>query len=81
MTLWLLVQMPYHSSLGDSRAKAIKLSSGADLAGESVGGVHLPPPPHPPEMTYSFLIQLVFCIKLCLRHQSVTPLLSDAPLP
>ena len=47
MTLWLLVQMPYHSSLGDSRAKAIKLSSGADLAGESVGGVHLPPPPPP----------------------------------
>ena len=53
MTLWLLVQMPY---LGDSRAKAIKLSSGADLAGESVGGAHLPPPPHPPEMTYGFLL-------------------------
>ena len=33
--------------------------------------------PHPPpEMTCGFLIQLVFCIKICLRHQSVTPFLS-----
>ena len=30
---------------------------------------------HPPEMTYGFLIQLVFCIKM------VTPFLSGAPPP
>ena len=28
--------------------------------------------PHFPEMTCSILIQLVFCIKICLHHQSVT---------
>ena len=33
----------------------------------------------PPEMTCGFLIQLVFCIKMCLHHQSVTPFLSGAP--
>ena len=31
-------------------------------------------------MTCGFLIQLVFCIKVCLRHQSVTPFLFVAPL-
>ena len=30
---------------------------------------------HPPEMTYGFLIQLVFCIKM------VRPFLSGAPPP
>ena len=43
--------------------------------GEGVGGVH------PPEMTCGFLIQLVFCIKICLHHLSVMPFLSDAPPP
>ena len=38
-------------------------------------GVH----PPLPDMTYGFLIQLVFCIKICLHHQSVTPFLSGAP--
>ena len=45
-----------------------------------VQGVY-PPPPPPREMTCDFLIQLVFCIKICLRHQSVTPFLSGAPPP
>ena len=35
----------------------------------------------PPEMPCGFLIQLVFCIKICLRHQSVTPFLSGATRP
>ena len=35
--------------------------------------------PHFPEMTCDILIQLVFCIKICLHHQSVTPVLSGAP--
>ena len=43
--------------------------------GEGAGGIH------PPEMTCSFLIQLVFCIKICLRHQSVMSFLSGAPPP
>ena len=30
------------------------------ILGEGAGGAH---PPSPPEMTYSFLIQLVFCKK------------------
>ena len=33
----------------------------------------------PRELTCGFLIQLVFCIKFCLRHQSVTPFLNGAP--
>ena len=37
--------------------------------------------PSPHEMTYGFLIQLVFCIKMCLRRQSVLPFLSVAPPP
>ena len=37
--------------------------------------------PPSPEMTCGFLIQLVFCIKICLRHQLVTPFLSGALLP
>ena len=32
-------------------------------------------------MTCGFLIQLVFCIKICLGHQLVTPVLSGAPPP
>ena len=32
-------------------------------------------------MTCGFLIQLVFCIKICLRQQSVTPFLSGATPP
>ena len=35
-----------------------------------------PPPPPPPEITCGFVIQLVLCIKICLRHQPVTPFLS-----
>ena len=34
----------------------------------------------PPEMTCGFLIQLVFCIKTYLCHQSVAPFLSGATL-
>ena len=34
-----------------------------------------------PDMTCSFLIQLVFCIKICLCLHSVTPFLSDALPP
>ena len=30
-------------------------------------------------MTFGFVILLVFCIKICLRHQSVTSFLSGAP--
>ena len=33
----------------------------------------------PPEMTWGFPIQLLFCNRICLRHQSVTPFLSGAP--
>ena len=43
-------------------------------------GVHTPLPP-PEEMTCGFLIQLVFCIKICLRQQSVMPFLSGATPP
>ena len=43
------------------------------ISGE-VQGV-LTPPPLLPEMTCCFLIQLVFCTKICLRHHSVTPFL------
>ena len=39
------------------------------------------PPPPTLDVTCGFLTQLVFSIKICLRHQSVTPLLSGAPLP
>ena len=46
-----------------------------------VQGVGIRPPPLPHEMTCSFLTQLVFCIKICLHHQSVTPFLSGAPPP
>ena len=41
-----------------------------------VHGVCIPPPPPPPEITRGFVIQLVLCIKICLRHQPVTPFLS-----
>ena len=41
-------------------------------------GVHPSSPPPPPQITCGFLIQLVLCIKICLRHQSVTLLLSGA---
>lgn len=37
--------------------------------------------PLPPDMTCSFLIQPVFCIKICLRLHSVTLFLSDALPP
>ena len=37
-----------------------------------------PPPPHL-RVTCGFLIQLVFCIKICFHHQSVTPFLGAAP--
>ena len=40
-----------------------------------VHGVCIPPPP-PPEITCGVVIQLVLCIKICLRHQPVTPFLS-----
>ena len=39
------------------------------------------PPPSLPEVTCGFLIQLMFCIKVCLRHQSVTTLLCGATPP
>ena len=48
--------------------------SGADLGGECRAYAN------PPEMTCSFLIQLVFCIKTYLCHQSVAPFLSGATL-
>ena len=48
--------------------------SGADLGGECRAYAN------PPEMMCGFLIQLVFCIKTCLRHQSVAPFLSGATL-
>ena len=41
-----------------------------------LGGGSPPPPPPPPEITCGFVIQLVLCIKICLRHQPVTPFLS-----
>ena len=41
---------------------------GADLGGGCRGCAS-----PPPEMPCDFLIQLVFCIKICLRHQSLTP--------
>ena len=49
------------------------------IQGEGAGVAH----PPPPEMPCGFLIQLVwvFCINICLRHQSVTPFLSGAPCP
>ena len=51
-------------------------STGTDL-GEGAGGTH----PLPPEVTCGFLIQLVLCIKICLRHQSITSFLNGAPPP
>ena len=39
------------------------------------------PPSRPSEMTCGFLIQLVFCIKISLSHQSVTLFLRGAPPP
>ena len=49
------------------------------IQGEGAGVARSPPP----EMPCGFLIQLVwvFCINICLRHQSVTPFLSGAPCP
>ena len=40
---------------------------------EGAGGAHSP-------LTSPFLIKLVFCIQICLRHQSVTPFPSGALL-
>ena len=40
--------------------------------GRVQGGSHPPPSPPNPEMTCGFLIQLVFCIKICLRHHAVS---------
>ena len=54
--------------------RPILATSGAYL-GEGCRGSARPPP----EMTCGFLIQLVFCIKSCLHHQSVTPLLRGGP--
>lgn len=44
------------------------------IKGEGAGGVH----PPLPEMTCSFLVQLVFCKKKT-KKQSVVPFLSGAP--
>ena len=46
----------------------------ADLGGRCKGW-------SPPEMTCGFLTQLVFCINISLRHQSVTPFFSGVPPP
>ena len=57
-----------------------ELNSGLPLAGADLGGGSgkcAPSPP--PRVTCGFLIQLVFCIKICLRRQSVTLFLSSAP--
>ena len=50
-------------------------NSGADLGGGCRGCVPLP------EMTYGFLIQLVFCQKKCDLSVLVTPFVSGAPPP
>ena len=50
-------------------------STGEDLGGGCRGCT-----PLPPEMTCSFLTQLVFCIKIGSYHQSVTPFLRVYPL-
>ena len=52
-------------------------TSGADLGRGYRECASLPPF----EMTCGFLIQLVFCINTCLRHQSVTPFLWGATPP
>ena len=44
-------------------------------------GAPPPPPPLPLKMTCGFLIQLVLCIKICVRHQSVTLFLSGTSPP
>ena len=50
--------------------------AGADLGGGGgAGGLH----PPSPEDDFGFLIQLIFCIKICLHHQSVGQFLSGAP--
>jgi len=49
--------------------------SGADLG----GGCRVCTLPPPPRVTCGLLIQLVFCIKICFHHQSVTPFLGAAP--
>ena len=49
-------------------------STGEDLGGGCRGCT-----PLPPEMTCSFLTQLVFCIKIGSYHQSVTPFLRGVP--
>ena len=51
--------------------------AGADLGG-GCSGVRTP---SPHEMTCGFLIQLVFCIKICLCDQSVSPFVSGATPP
>ena len=37
--------------------------------------------PHPPQITCGVVIKLVLCIKICLRHQPVTPFLSGVSPP
>ena len=44
-----------------------------------MGCASLPPPPF--EITCGVVIQLVLCIKICLRHQPVTPFLSGLSPP
>ena len=44
-----------------------------------VHGVCIPPAPPPPPC--GVVIQLVLCIKICLRHQPVTPFLSGVSPP
>ena len=51
---------------------------GANLGG-GCRGCALPPPPTP-KMTCGFLIQLIIYIKICMRHQSVTPFLLSGAL-
>ena len=67
------------SSIASTIGKSVQPLQGR-IEVESAGGAHRKPPP-PPEITCGFLIQLVFCIKIGLRHQSVTLFLSGASPP
>ena len=63
---------------GHAKCPNLKLQprSLGDLSGEDLeGGAPLP------EMTYGFLIQLVFCKNICGLLVLVTPFLSGAPPP